>query len=61
MKTYDDETMTPAMVAKVFSVTPHTVTNWANAGKLPYFTTPGGHKRFSKADVERLKEQLSHE
>lgn len=59
MRTYDDDVMTPAMVAEVFKVHPRTVSNWANNGKLPYFTTVGGHKRFNKKDVERLKDKLT--
>lgn len=38
--------MTPREVADVFGVDPKTVTRWASNGKLPYMSTPGGHRRF---------------
>lgn len=44
--------LTPAQVAKRFHVSPITVRNWANTGKLEAVTTPGGHRRFNLAAVE---------
>ncbi|WP_338701295.1 BldC family transcriptional regulator [Streptomyces sp. Q6] len=41
-------------VAALLGVDPKTVTRWANLGKLPCFRTPGGHRRYRRADVERL-------
>ena len=49
-----DELMSPADVAAVFGVDPKTVTRWAKAGKLACIRTPGGHRRFKRADVEAL-------
>lgn len=46
--------MTPGQVAARFGVDPHTVTRWANAGRLPAVRTPGGHRRYRRADVEAL-------
>lgn len=48
------ELMTPAEVAAVFSVDPKTVTRWAQAGKLRWVRTPGGHRRYSREQVEAL-------
>lgn len=48
--------MTPGEVAAVFRVDPKTVTRWAAAKKLNSIKTLGGHRRFRKADVERLLE-----
>ncbi|MCA9933421.1 MAG: helix-turn-helix domain-containing protein [Ardenticatenaceae bacterium] len=40
------------------AVHPATLRRWADKGVLPYMLTPGGHRRFSEADVERfLQEQ----
>ena len=44
--------MTPGEVARAFSVDPMTVTRWARAGKLATIRTPGGHRRYSRAEVE---------
>lgn len=46
--------MTPAEVAQAFRVDPKTVTRWAKAGKLTSVRTPGGHRRFSAAEVRAL-------
>lgn len=42
---------TSGEVASLFGVSDRTVVNWANGGYLPYFTTPGGHRRFPVAAV----------
>lgn len=44
--------MTTGDVAKVFKVHTSTVIDWADAGKLPCFRTPGGQRRFLREDVE---------
>jgi excisionase family DNA binding protein len=46
------ELMTPAEVAKAFGVDPKTVTRWAKTGKLQYILTPGGHRKYSRAEIE---------
>ncbi len=46
--------MTPAEVASLFRVDPKTVTRWAAAGRLESITTPGGHRRFRKSEVDAL-------
>lgn len=47
--------LTTGDVAALFAVTPETVAAWADAGKLPSFRTPGGHRRFLPADVDELR------
>jgi excisionase family DNA binding protein len=42
--------LTSGEVAALLGVTDRTVANWANAGRIPHFTTPGGHRRF-RADA----------
>lgn len=47
--------MTPSEVADVFGVDPKTVTRWAANGKLPYMSTPGGHRRFHPEVIEQYQ------
>lgn len=44
--------LNPGQVADIFGVTTVTVAEWADTGKLPCFKTPGGQRRFRRADVE---------
>jgi excisionase family DNA binding protein len=46
--------LTPSQVAEMFRVDPKTVTRWAAAGRMPYFKTLGGHKRFYEDEVTPL-------
>lgn len=48
------ELLTPSEVARLFGVDAKTVTRWATDGKLPCIRTLGGHRRYPKADVQRL-------
>lgn len=50
----NERLMTPAEVAASFKVNPKTVTRWAKLGKLRAIRTPGGHRRFSAAQVKEL-------
>ena len=52
-----DGLLTPAEVARRLGVSPITVRSWVSKGWLPAHMTPGGHRRFLWADVERLLEQ----
>lgn len=53
-----DQLLTPADVAALAFVDPKTVSRWARAGKIPFETTPGGHRRFRRSDVEALLHQV---
>ncbi len=44
--------LTPHEVAQLLMVNPVTVRQWAARGLLPSLTTPGGHRRFLRGDVE---------
>jgi len=46
--------LTPNQVAELMMVSPATVRQWAEKGELNALTTPGGHRRFLPADVERF-------
>jgi excisionase family DNA binding protein len=39
---------------RLLGVSPATVRRWSDAGRLRAFTTPGGHRRFSRAALQRL-------
>lgn len=40
--------------ADILGVHPATVRNWADKGELPARRTPGGHRRFRMADLQRM-------
>ena len=40
--------------SRLLGVSPATVRRWSDAGRLRAFTTPGGHRRFSRAALQRL-------
>lgn len=44
--------LTTTEAAEVANVTPSTIKRWADDGVLPVRRTPGGHRRFSRHDVE---------
>lgn len=48
-----DELLTTGEVATLFGVHRKTPADWADAGKLPYIMTPGGHRRYSLRDALR--------
>lgn len=50
----DDELWTPGHVARLFAVTPKTISRWDEAGILPAVRTPGGHRRFRAGQVREL-------
>lgn len=49
--------LTPKEVARRFNVATVTVRQWAARGKIEAITTPGGHRRFPIANVERFARQ----
>lgn len=52
-KTHNDS-LSPGEVADLLKVSPVTVRHWAREGRLKFVTTPGGHRRFSRVDIEQL-------
>ncbi len=50
----NEEYMTPNQVAERLLVSPVTVRQWAQKGLLKAETTPGGHRRFARSEVERF-------
>lgn len=49
----------PGQVAILLQVSRRSVAAWAQDGRLPSITTPGGHRRFRADDVRRLIETLT--
>ncbi len=47
-----EELLTPAEVAKMFRVSPKTVTRWARSGRISAIRTIGGHRRFRASEIE---------
>lgn len=46
--------MSLSEASRVLGVSPGTLRRWSDAGRLRVFTTPGGHRRFSRDALERL-------
>ena len=40
--------------SRLLGVSPATLRRWSDAGRVRVFTTPGGHRRFSRPALERL-------
>lgn len=50
-------TQTPysgAQVAALFGVHVSTIARWADEGKIPCFRTPGGQRRYPRAEIDAL-------
>ncbi len=46
--------LTPAEAARLLHVAPTTIRHWAQIGRLPFISTPGGHRRFDRNDILSL-------
>ncbi|MEM5794686.1 MAG: helix-turn-helix domain-containing protein [Bacillota bacterium] len=42
---------------KLFGISAKTIRRWCNDGYLPYYTTAGGHKRFSRKAIQEILEK----
>ncbi|MHB8891062.1 MAG: helix-turn-helix domain-containing protein, partial [Candidatus Limnocylindrales bacterium] len=40
--------------SRMLGVDPDTLRRWADEGRVPAFTTPGGHRRFDRRALERM-------
>lgn len=47
-------------VARMYHVTTATVLNWIHAGKLKAYTTPGGHYRVAREDLEAFSHDYGY-
>jgi excisionase family DNA binding protein len=50
----DKPVFTTFEAAKLCHVSPLSIINWVNAGRLPAFRTPGGHRRIRTEDLVRF-------
>lgn len=50
-----DEWLTLEQASRHLGVHASTLRRWANGGAVGVFTTPGGHRRFRRADLDRLE------
>ncbi len=50
----DPDWVSLSEASRVLGVSPATLRRWSDAGRLRVFTTPGGHRRFSRTALERL-------
>jgi excisionase family DNA binding protein len=53
-KLLDKDWVGLAEASGLLGVSPATLRRWSDAGRLKVFTTPGGHRRFSRAALKRL-------
>ena len=51
------EWLTLGRAAEYLGVAQSTIRKWCDAGRVPAFTTPGGHRRFRKSDLDGFLEQ----
>lgn len=49
-----EQLLKPGEVARLFSVDPRTVNNWAKRGLLTAVKTPGGHRRYRADEVRAV-------
>ena len=50
----DPDWVSLSEASRVLGVSAATLRRWSDAGRLRVFTTPGGHRRFSRSALERL-------
>jgi two-component system chemotaxis response regulator CheY len=48
----EPEWMTLGQAAKFLGVAQSTIRKWSDAGRIPTFYTPGGHRRYRRGDLE---------
>ena len=49
--------MTLGQAAKYLGVAQSTIRKWSDVGRVPAFYTPGGHRRFRRADLDAFLER----
>jgi excisionase family DNA binding protein len=50
----DPDWLSLSEASRILGVAPATLRRWSDAGRVRAFTTPGGHRRFSRVALERL-------
>jgi excisionase family DNA binding protein len=52
-----DRVLTTFQAADYCKVSPFTIRNWVESGKLPAYKTPGGHRRIRREDLDEFLEK----
>jgi excisionase family DNA binding protein len=50
----DREWLQTGAAAEILGVSPSTLQNWADAGKVLHWRAPSGQRRFRRSDIEAL-------
>ena len=53
--------VTPCKATKHYNVSPETLRHWARSGKIKYYTTKGGHRRYYIGDELRDDVEFKNE
>jgi excisionase family DNA binding protein len=53
----ETEWLTLGQAARFLGVAQSTIRKWSDQGQVPAFYTPGGHRRYRRADLERFLER----
>jgi excisionase family DNA binding protein len=54
--TTEPDWLTLGQAAKYLGVAQSTIRKWSDQGRVPAFYTPGGHRRYRRADLDRFLE-----
>ncbi|HUK93888.1 MAG TPA: response regulator [Gaiellaceae bacterium] len=52
----DSDWLTLGQAAKYLGIAQSTIRRWSDEGRVPAFYTPGGHRRYRQADLDRFLE-----
>jgi excisionase family DNA binding protein len=53
----ESDWLRPGQAAALLGVAQSTVRAWTEQGRLPVFYTDGGHRRYRRRDVERVRDE----
>ena len=54
LPTTEPDWLTLGQAAKYLGVAQSTIRKWSDQGRVPAFYTPGGHRRYRRADLDRF-------
>jgi excisionase family DNA binding protein len=57
----DSHWLTVAEAAGFIGVSEPTLRKWTDAGRIAVFRTPGGHRRYLRAELEQFKSSRAEE
>ena len=57
----DERPLSLGPASRLLGVDPDTLRRWADEGRIEAFTTAGGHRRFSRAVLERILQARRHD